>query len=366
MQNIQRQLKGSCLAMIALSSSPFAAIEVQAQYQLTPFSAPGQPAGINNNGTITVNAFDGEALLVKGNSVTSISSPNVLGFSLEGINSHGTTVGLAFAEDFSTFGFVRNKQGLVTSLAVPGAILTDPSGINDRGAVVGSFMDADFATHGFIWDSSGPKAFDAPGATLTAFTGINASGTAVGRCILGGKAHAFSLDGSSFSPLGIPDALSSFANGINNHGQIVGSYRSSVRPDQSRGFIYDRGVVTSVDYVFSDEDAPSSFPPEPFDFGDGGRGTVTYVRSRSLTDINGINDRGDIVGNANGVYSPVIECGGCGLTPADFGQSYVIGAFTGERDGSRIVHVKSAGKPQKIRVPHGARDVQSMIGGRKP
>ena len=379
MQNTKRQL--GCLALMALALSPITALEIQAQYQLTPFHVPGYfgfPSGINNNGTIALNAFfffgpggpRGGPVLVKGDSITPVSVPNLRGFRMEGINSQGTIVGYAYPLTSSTtLGVVRTQLGEVTILTIPGASATEPMGINTRGVVVGSVTDGD-GTHGFIWDSTGPQVFDAPGADVTYLRGINASGTAVGNSTIGGTSHAFSLAGTRFSPLHIPGASSSFANGINSLGQIVGSYQSAAHPDLNRGFIYDRGAVIPVDSIISEEETPPTLPPEPFDFGDGISGTVTWVRSERFTFVNGINDRGDFVGGSEVGYAAQIDCDGCGLTPDDFGGYVFIATFTGERDGSRNVTVKSAGKHelQKMRVPHGtsARGLQSLIDGRQP
>jgi uncharacterized membrane protein len=167
--------------------------------------------------------------------------------------------------------------------------------------------------------------------------------------------------GSTFSPLEIPGALSSYASGINSQGQIIGSYKSA--PDLHRGFIYDRGVITPVDSFFSEEEAPASLGTEPFDFGDGTSGTITWIRSESFTFLNAINDRGDILGGSQVWYAAQVDCNGCGLTSDDFGNQLFLATFAGERDGSRTVHVKNSGKQaaQKIRVPAGVavRNLQS-------
>src|SRR6185436_9796470 len=122
-------------------------------------------------------------------------------------------------------------------------------------------------------------------------------------------------------------------------GQIVGSYSSPAHTNLDRGFIYDRGAVTPVDFVLSEEFAPPSFPPRPFNRGALGSGTVTYVRTLQFTVVTGINDRGDIIGRAGSLYTPMVECGGCGVGPNDFFFLVYFDAFTGERDGSRSMQV---------------------------
>ena len=369
MQNIHKLLNRGCLALMALTFSSITAIETQGQYQLSQFTW-GSPSGINNSGTIVVyGALDPETFeevpaLLNGDSLTIISIPNAFFTVTGGINSQGTIVGSAYTED-GPVGFIRTKQGEVISLTVPGALATMPSGINSRGVVVGAVQGEEGLNRGFIWDSTGPKLFDAPGADSTELVGINASGTAVGTYTSGGKTRVFALTGARFSPLNIPDASSSYAGGINGSGQIVGSYSSQAQTNLQRGFIYDRGAVTPVDYFLSEDLAPASFPPRPFDRGARGRGTVTYVRTLQFTAVTGMNDRGDIVGRAGSLYTPMVECGGCGLTPNDFFFVAYLDTFTGERDGSRTVHPKNAAGPRRIRVAHGT-SARELILGRKP
>jgi uncharacterized membrane protein len=359
-----RRLHGG-LTLMALALTFLTALETQAQYQIATFDVPGYfgfPAGINNNGTIALNSWffigpngpSGGPVLVKGDSATPVSVPNLRYLSMEGINAHETIVGTAYPEDsFELLGVVRTKQGEVTILNIPGASVM-PMGINNRGVVVGS-VTAEKGTHGFIWDASGPTLFDAPGADVTYLRGINTSGIVVGNYVKAGTSRAFSLEGSKVSLLNLPGATSSFASGINSRGEIAGSYSSAAEPNLNVGFVYDRGIVMPVPSIISEEDAPPTLPSEPFDFGDGVSGFINWVRMQRFTVVYGINDRGDIVGGSTVEYVATIDCDGCGLNPEDFGGYVFIGTFTGERDGSRSVHMKSAGKPQKIRLPRGAK-----------
>jgi uncharacterized protein (TIGR03437 family) len=71
--------------------------------------------------------------------------------------------------------------------------------------------------------------FDVPGSTFTVPSGINNSGQIVGSYTdPAGTSHGFlrSADGSTFTPIDVPGALAGTTNakGINNLGQIVGSY----------------------------------------------------------------------------------------------------------------------------------------------
>ena len=60
----------------------------------------------------------------------------------------------------------------------------------------------------------------------------------------------------------------------------------------------------------------------------------------------------------------MVECGGCGLTPNDFFFLVYFDTFSGECDGSRTVHVKSAGKPQQKLIAGGT-GARYFISGQK-
>src|SRR4051794_19255223 len=103
---------------------------------------------------------------------------------------------------------------------------------------------------------------DVPGAGGTSITGINNSGQMSGTYTdpRSGTAHGFLLSGGVFTPIDAPGATSTSLSGINASGQIVGF-------TDTYSFLLSRGVFTTID-------AP------------GATGTIAY----------GINDAGQIVG----------------------------------------------------------------------
>jgi probable HAF family extracellular repeat protein len=65
------------------------------------------------------------------------------------------------------------------------------------------------------------------------------------------------LEKGSFTPLDVPDATSTTAEGINARGQIVGSYTTGTGfPFQSHGFLFEEGAFTPLDVP----DATSTTP----------------------------------------------------------------------------------------------------------
>jgi probable HAF family extracellular repeat protein len=76
--------------------------------------------------------------------------------------------------------------------------------------------------HGFSYSSGAFTTLSIPGATDVMAFGVNDLGQIVGTYIAGGIDHGFLYSGGSYVTLDDPGALNTFAHGINNSGQIVG------------------------------------------------------------------------------------------------------------------------------------------------
>jgi probable HAF family extracellular repeat protein len=81
---------------------------------------------------------------------------------------------------------------------------------------------------------------------------------------LGDRTHGFLLDNGSYTTVDAPGLPNAIANGINNSGQIVGSYSDAAG---DHGFLFDLGSYTTLD-----------------------------VPGSAGTAVTGINDSGQIVG----------------------------------------------------------------------
>jgi probable HAF family extracellular repeat protein len=155
------------------------------------------------------------------------------------INNRGDIVGSGPGLE----GFLLDSRGIFTAIAPrvglgPGFIGT-VEGINDHGTMVGFyFLPTEFNAHGFVLDAHG----DAAGFSLsfaTAPRGINNAGAIVGSLSpsFAGGNEAFVLDDGATSSVSIPGASSAIAYGINNRGDIVGTY---VAGGQNHGFVLRR------------------------------------------------------------------------------------------------------------------------------
>jgi probable HAF family extracellular repeat protein len=89
---------------------------------------------------------------------------------------------------------------------------------------VGEYV-VDQQSHGFLLSGGTYTTLDVPGVTFTAATGINDAGQIVGSYIAAdGNFHGFLLSEGIYTLVDVPGATSTFIYGINNAGQIVGSY----------------------------------------------------------------------------------------------------------------------------------------------
>ena len=181
------------------------------------------------------------------------------------------------------------------SIDVPGALATVTSGINKAGQIVGSYCDAttceiyDGGGNGFLLDKIGGTftTIDVPAAVHTAAAAINDAGVIVGNytacktqpeipstqrapCVLQ-VLHGFQLSGATYTTIDPPGSIATNVGGINNSGEVVGSYGEIVsNHTQTHGFVFNAGVYTIVDFPGATE-----------------------------TVVNGVNDQGQIVGYAH-------------------------------------------------------------------
>jgi probable HAF family extracellular repeat protein len=154
---------------------------------------------------------------------------------------------------------------------------------------------------------------DFPGAAATMPSAINARGQIVGTYFDSEDiARGFLYDRGVFSTIAVPfsGASNTMPTGINTSGQIVGFYRIPSNPPSrffsTHGFLYDHGVFTTID-----------------------------IPSGGLTEPQGINSRGQIVGAGStlgflydhGAFT-TIDIGSGNTRPfAINGRAQIVGAF---------------------------------------
>lgn len=124
---------------------------------------------------------------------------------------------------------------------------------------------------------------DVPGAAgFTKVSSINNLGEVAGVYVGPDSLQGFTEDNGAFTTIAVPRSVlgtttHTLANGINDQGKVVGQYLA-IGTGNSQGFVEDHGTFAYID-------VPDSMAVVP-----GGYGFPPY------TQIHGINDKGDLVG----------------------------------------------------------------------
>ncbi len=238
------------------------------------------PRGINNRGDVVgkmVEAwFPGDSfqsdvgfIYARGR-YTLIQYPGARWTDLNAISNRGQIVGTALVD--SRFVHFLYDRGRFTKLEVPGW----PNGINNRGQIIGTISDPtdDERRGSYLFANGEVQTLEMPGSSGLSVSGINDHGEIVGafRTIGAEFWHGFRYWAGEYSLIVSPDPnVRAWPADINNLGQIVGNFGKGF---STRGFIYDRGIFTSF------------FVPESM--------LCIGGEERGDTFAQAINDRGDV------------------------------------------------------------------------
>jgi probable HAF family extracellular repeat protein len=168
-----------------------------------------------------------------------------------GINSGGTIVGTVDlptsgrSEGFFRFSF----DGRTHILNVPHSTATTVSRRNDVGVQVGTFtISGSTNPRGFVNSGTKFQSVTFPGARSTFLNGINKAGTIVGDYLAtDGHFHGFQLKNGQFTIIHPNGATDTFVNGINSSGTIVGNFFTG--GVDSHGFIRSSsGGISTLDF----------------------------------------------------------------------------------------------------------------------
>jgi uncharacterized membrane protein len=230
-----------------------------------------------------------------------------------GINNAGQIVG-SYNFGFVTAGFLYSG-GSYTTLPQPQMAFAE--GINNLGQIVGSD-----GYSGFLLNGGSLTPIQVPGVISTTPHGMNDNGQIVGSYPLGAGDHGFLYSAGRFTTFDVPGAAAegTLALGINNAGQIVGWYggRGNI---SVHGFVLINGTYTTIDAPGAVEtfataisnsgqilvngwfyNGTGGVSPHPYLLEDG-RLIPFEVPGSGVAELLGINDLGQIVGvygDANG------------------------------------------------------------------
>ncbi len=191
-----------------------------------------------------------------------------------GLNDMGKSVGFYVDSAGNNFGF-SYKNGVYSSFSAPGVRgktkTTQLLGVNNEGLAVGFYNDAKGNAHAFEYQTKtgAYSLLKVPGATATMATGVNDDGDVVGTFTNHkGVTDSFLMRGGVLETLAMPGASATQAFGLNDSDEVVGQYTVG---KATHGFVEQDGSFTSID--------------DPAGIG--------------ATTVNGINNLGDIVGFYN-------------------------------------------------------------------
>jgi len=234
---------------------------------------------INANGEIvgayTVGPNVEHGFLLQGGTFTTFDVPNGVGATQpEGINDTSEVTGTYY--DATTGlepGFLRHPDGSVVDIVPPNSGgYTEANGINNSGTIAGRDIGA--VSEGFVLSNGKYTITDVPGATNTSLFGINNLGDIVGSYVdTSGTTHGFLKSNGSITTIDFPGSTSTNAQDINDSGEIVGS---TVVANVRHGYLFSSGTFTQIDYP--------------------GASTAGSGAPLSGTDVHGISASGVIVG----------------------------------------------------------------------
>jgi hypothetical protein len=230
-------------------------------------SVPGSTStmlnGINDAGVSVGTYSDGTSSsgFIRGSTgaITTFVVPGSFSTFGQGVNDAGVVVGDYEATLFGTYqGYVRTMDGTFSTFNVPGADSTYANSINNLGQIAGTYSLGGLFS-GFVLNPNGSLTkIDVPGATWTFAEGIAGSGAVVGYYFDGTSFGAFLRSpNGTFRTFEIPGGSSTFAAGINDSGQLVGYYLTSYF-DSSGLVTLSTGVIRNPDGSITTFDVPGS------------------------------------------------------------------------------------------------------------
>ncbi|HWS88219.1 MAG TPA: PKD domain-containing protein [Pyrinomonadaceae bacterium] len=258
------QLAAVCL--LALASLPFVpAPRGTAQatgYTVTDLGALGtgnvsRAFGLNECGQVvghstltSGNNSDTHPFLWSGGVMTDLGTLGGATGTALAVNRGGTVVGSALTSGSVPHAFIRPPGGPSKDLGTLGGFTVDAADINDLGQVVGQSENAGLQDRAFIWEDlngDGDGVGDANemreltatwGTPIRAF-GINNSGQVVGVANVNGlvEAHGYvTIGGQAVDLKTLNGGPVSFANKINDQGEVAGYSYTSASADSFHAF----------------------------------------------------------------------------------------------------------------------------------
>jgi len=165
------------------------------------------------------------------------------------VNARGQIAGMSLTGSGAVDPFLW-ERGKMIDLGTLGGVFGYPNMINDRGQIAGfSDVAGDLSGHAFLWENGILKDLGTHGGTVSEARWINEAGDAAGYATFPGDqvVHATLWANGKIVDLGATsDFPCSYANGINNLGQVLGALQ--ICPDQAprQAFLWERGDLVNL------------------------------------------------------------------------------------------------------------------------
>jgi TolB protein len=186
-----------------------------------------------------------------------IDVPGTTNTFIAGNNNLGQLVGGDILSDGSRHGFLDNA-GVFTTIDDPNATVgTEAADINASNQIVGSYNFTDpnhplEGAHGFLLNGAIFTPIDFPGQSVSSTTpsGINDAGDVVGVYRMNSPGNGFLFSGGVYTAVNVPAAMGccTHATGINNAGQIVGQFKFPDDNAPTQGFLDTAGTFTTLNF----------------------------------------------------------------------------------------------------------------------
>jgi uncharacterized membrane protein len=170
---------------------------------------------------------------------------------VDGVSDDGTVVGqLENNSTLALVAFTRTAGGTFTTYTAPQSSMTWFYGRNGSGVNVGFYLDTARTprVHGMLLQGTQFTAVNYPNALSTWALGINQLGSVVGAFNKPAGTKGFRLANGKYTPIAYAGAQATSAQAINDHGDIVGSYSIGA---MSHGYLWQNGKFTTIDWAGS-------------------------------------------------------------------------------------------------------------------
>jgi len=215
-----------------------------------------------------------------------IDVPNSTATLVLGINNSSQMAGAFVDQEGITHGFMLSA-GTFTTLDFPGATFTQATDINNSGQVVGNYLDDGGVVHGFTWKNGVFNQINDPGFTGTSLSALSDIGQFVGVAIdSNNNKNGFLLQKNVFTTIDFPNANFTELLGIPFQGTtIVGVYNNNYPFAQFHGMQYSNGQFTTVDFRSGPCQSGTSCNTSLNGINDGGQvlGTYSLVSQPSVS-----------------------------------------------------------------------------------